>query len=218
MDSSAPFALGPRVAQCLEPLPAMTLSDGDVLSLRREQRRMQFEAGRRCAARLLASLDAAEIAVGVGPLGSPLWPRGFTGSITHKHDVLAVAVARTDEASSLGIDIESWVTGAVAADIEQICLDAQERALSVAAGFERAWFATVAFSAKEALYKCLFPTVGEFFDFSAARIVHVDAQAGLLRLALSRPLGPRWAQGRVLEGRFRSTASHVFSSFELHPG
>jgi len=193
----------------------MMPSDGDVLNLRRQQRRMQFDAGRQCAARLLASLGAAETTVGAGPLGSPVWPRGFTGSITHKHDVLAVAVARTEAAASLGIDIEAWVSDAVAADIEQVCLDEHEKALAAAAGVERAWFATVAFSAKEALYKCLFPTVGEFFDFSAARIVHLDARAGSLRLALTRPLGPRWAEGHVLEGRFRSSTSHVFSSFEL---
>lgn len=195
----------------------MALSAGDVLNLRREQRRMQFEAGRRCAARLLASLGAAETSVRTGPLGSPLWPHGFSGSITHKQDVLGVVVARTEDASSLGIDIEAWVSDAVAADIEQICLDEVEKAMAAAAGLERAWFATVAFSAKEALYKCLFPTVGEFFDFSAARIVQVDTQAGSLRLQMTRRLGQRWPQGCVIEGRFRSSASHVFSSFELSP-
>jgi enterobactin synthetase component D len=216
MDSSAPFALGPRIAQCVEALPAMA-PGGDLLAVRREQRRLQFEAGRRCAARLLASLGATETDVAVGPLGSPLWPQGFTGSITHKQDVLAVAVARTGDVASLGIDIEAWVSEDVAADIEQVCLDGAEKALAVAAEFERRWFATLAFSAKEALYKCLFPSVREFFDFSAARVVHVDSASGLLRLQLTRPLGSRWAQGQVLGGHFRGSDSHVFTSFELAP-
>jgi len=217
MDPAAPFALGPRVAQWVELLPALPLSIDDVLDSRRERRRQQFEAGRRAAARMLNSLGATEAVVGVGPLGSPLWPTGFAGSITHKHDLLAVAVARTGEASSIGIDIEAWVSDAVAGDIEQICLDAQEKALAAVAGVERAWFATVAFSAKEALYKCLFPTVGEFFDFSAARIVRIDAQSGALHLQLTRSLGSHWARGCVLEGRFRTNLSHVFSSIELPP-
>jgi enterobactin synthetase component D len=217
MDDSAPFALGPRVAQSLEALPPVAQPGADPLDLHRERRRLQFDAGRRSAARLLQALGAAKTAVGVGPLGSPLWPSGFTGSITHKLDVLAVAVARTAEVASLGIDIEAWVGDAVAADIEQVCLDDHEKALAAAAAFERRWFATLAFSAKEALYKCLFPSVGEFFDFSAARVVQVDERAGRLRLRLTRPLAPRWPQGHTLEGRFRASASHVFTSFELAP-
>ena len=57
---------------------------------------------------------------------------------------------------------------------------------------------TIAFSAKESFYKAAYPTVGRFFDFSAAQVVSVNPGVGRLLLEVVEPLdetfvaGSRW--------------------------
>ena len=47
---------------------------------------------------------------------------------------------------------------------------------------------TILFSAKESLFKSAFHDVGRYFDFSAARIVGLDMDGGMLSLELTQAL------------------------------
>src|SRR6185295_16435570 len=80
---------------------------------------------------------------------------------------------------------------------------------------------TFAFSAKESLYKCLYPLVGKFMDFSAARVVAVTGHAhserlvGELALELSVDWSPEFRAGRQFQARFLATERHVESAVVL---
>ena len=47
------------------------------------RRQAEYFGGRLCAAAALAEHGCVGAPVGIGPLAAPLWPAGFTGSITH---------------------------------------------------------------------------------------------------------------------------------------
>jgi enterobactin synthetase component D len=87
-----------------------------------------------------------------------------------------------------GIDIETRATPRDLDAILHRTVDASERAL-IATADDVALAATLCFSAKEALFKALFPTVKRFFGFDCARLVALP-QGGQMTLKLTRVLHP----------------------------
>lgn len=61
---------------------------------------------------------------------------------------------------------------------------------------------TLTFSAKESLFKALYPQVRCYFDFLDARMVAVDTQRQTFVLALLKTLTPNCPAGRRFSGRF----------------
>ncbi|RQP26338.1 4'-phosphopantetheinyl transferase family protein [Piscinibacter terrae] len=220
MSEGLPFKLGAAVLQRIEPLvPANEPGGGDaqILASRRLARQRQFQTGRRCAAELLSALGSSVTEVGVAADRSPVWPPGFVGSITHKDTILGVAVAKASAVGAVGIDIERVLSPKLADDVESVCLIARERELGRRLGIERCLFATLCFSAKESLYKCLYPSVRRFFDHFAAEVIELDVAEGTMRLRLNEHLSSAAPLGRVLAGSFRLRDDHAFTSFELPP-
>jgi 4'-phosphopantetheinyl transferase EntD len=143
-----------------EPLWPAELSAAGLMSAKRLR---EFSAGRHCARRALAHLGHAPVALPVGPGRAPLWPAGIIGSISHTAEIAVAVVARQAQLQSLGIDVES-------ADplepglLELVCRD-DERAAMAVSGLEHGLGAKLIFSAKESVYKCLWPLTGVFLEF-----------------------------------------------------
>ena len=116
------------------------------------KRRRTFAAGRACARRALG----LEVPIGVGRGGAPCWPSGFVGSIAHTDDA-AVAVA-SQTLRAIGIDIESLARAATVRDLLAIVTTAGD----VPPACPDA--AAIVFSAKESVYKCLFPIGGRLLE------------------------------------------------------
>ncbi len=143
-----------------EPLWAAELSATDRMSAKRLR---EFSAGRQCAREALARLGQAPVALPVGPGRAPLWPAGIIGSISHTAEIAVAVVARRAQVRSLGIDVES--ADPLAAELlALVCRDAERAALAVS-GLEPGPGAKLLFSAKESLYKCLWPLTGVFLEF-----------------------------------------------------
>lgn len=70
------------------------------------ERRRSFALGRSCARQALADLGVDSCAIPAGPRGEPLWPKGFTGSITHRGSFWAAAAAPSRACLAIGIDAE----------------------------------------------------------------------------------------------------------------
>jgi 4'-phosphopantetheinyl transferase EntD len=127
-----------------------------------EKRRREFTAGRHCARQALVRLGQEPVALPIGPGRAPVWPPGIIGSISHTDEIAIAAVAYQAELQSLGIDVES-------ADplepglLELVCRE-EERAAQTLLG------AKLIFSAKESVYKCLWPLTGVFLEFHAIGI------------------------------------------------
>jgi 4'-phosphopantetheinyl transferase EntD len=129
----------------------------------------EFAAGRACARAALAEFGVREFALRAGPDRQPLWPEGFIGSITHTAGYCAAAVASRARMLALGLDTET--VGAPTQDIWPTISRGEELAWvqSLPAG-ERPAAVTLLFAAKEALYKCQYPLVGEWLDFHDVRV------------------------------------------------
>ena len=180
------------------------------------KRQRQFMAGRYCAVRALESLGgpAPALAILRGPAGEPLWPDGVTGSITHTGPLASAAVAWRSDVRSVGIDTEAIVSDAQCARLSHVVLQPSERAAGPAALAERVRF-TLVFSAKESVFKCLYPLVGARFDYAAVAVTSIDLAAGSFVARLTTALAPALPEGRAIDGRFEIGDRYVHTGVWL---
>ena len=69
-------------------------------------RREEFRRGRTVARAALAAAGAPLTAIPVGRDRQPIWPAGFTGSITHTTGLVAAIAAQAGVVRALGLDAE----------------------------------------------------------------------------------------------------------------
>lgn len=149
-------------------------------------------AGRKRKAEHLAGRIAAAHALpdrtvpGIGPSGEPLWPEGVSGSITHSGTQAMAVVVRHPDAL-VGIDCEAILPDPEARDIQDGIVDVQEAICLTHSGYPFALALTLAFSAKESLFKALFPQVKTYMGFERARVTELTEKT--ITLALSHPAG-----------------------------
>jgi 4'-phosphopantetheinyl transferase EntD len=139
-----------------------------------ESRRQQFTAGRLLARQAWQRLGIAPQALLNDEQRVPCWPAGLVGSITHTHGWCAAAVARAEQVDALGTDVEA----ATPLDTElwqRICRPEELRVLETYAAPRAGLLAKAFFSAKESIYKALYPRVRIFLDFQA---MHIELAPG----------------------------------------
>jgi enterobactin synthetase component D len=185
------------------------------------KRRAEFLAGRLAARTALSALGIDSIP-GRNEDGSPRWPAQISGSITHGAERAFCAVARASDVRSLGIDVERLMGPETKAELTaRICNAAELSVLARGLGAPEHHLVSLAFSAKESLYKCLYPLVGHFMDFGAARVVAAEGwgsesrRAGELTLELSVDWSAELPQGRQLQAQFVASPRHVQSAVLL---
>src|ERR1700736_5177087 len=139
-----------------------------------QQRQREFLAGRWCAEEALQCLGAGSTHVAMAEDRAPIWPDGVVGSITHTGDFAAAAVAWAADIAGLGIDSEQIIDPAAARDIADICMVDEATLFKAADGRSFCEFCTFVFSAKEAVFKCLFPLTRIFLEFTDVRITSLD--------------------------------------------
>ncbi|MDA7430257.1 4'-phosphopantetheinyl transferase superfamily protein [Primorskyibacter aestuariivivens] len=144
------------------------------------KRQAEFLAGRLIANTALRMLGFGPGKIGRGAFGEPLWPDGIRGSITHSKGFAAVWL--TTEAWHPGLDAEHMPSPSAIEAIRSGVLTEAERARPLS---NRDHVAV--FSAKEALFKALFPLVGKRFGFGAAELESPITDEHL-RLRLTRDL------------------------------
>lgn len=185
------------------------------------KRRAEFLAGRLAARTALATLGFDALPSRRED-GSPQWPAQVVGSISHGAERALCAVARASQLRSIGIDTERLMGDAASAELRaRICSDEERAVLARGIDAPDHHLVTFAFSAKESLYKCLYPLMGRFMDFSAARVSAAEARregarvAGELTLELSVDWSDELTCGRRLQARFVASERHVVSAVLL---
>jgi enterobactin synthetase component D len=173
-----------------------TFTPGDLLwlphhaALARAGKKRQTEhlAGRIAAVHALR-LFGEKAVPGIGELRQPLWPAGLFGSISHCGKTAVAVVSRTPT----GIDIERVFDDTLAASLAQeIATDSELAVLRhCSPGFTLAL--TLAFSAKESLYKAFSLNHPELQHFHQATVISVDEQQVRLNIAaLTLTVSVRW--------------------------
>jgi len=185
---------------------AQVVSDLEPNATRRQR---EFAEGRACAQTLLKHWNVTE-KVGVGEDRAPIWPVGFTGSISHTDHWIWSAVTKSDQNPSLGIDTEIVVDENTRKTLYDDILTEQERMVVQSLGFDPELTFTLAFSAKESFYKCWYPITREFFGFRQAAIESCTETSVRIVSLVSNPnfkLTPNW-----LDVHYLVTDQDVFTA------
>jgi 4'-phosphopantetheinyl transferase EntD len=192
------FPGGVAAAELRAPGDPAQLDPEEALSVARAvpKRVGEFAAGRLCARSALARFGIASFAVRAARDRQPLWPAGLVGSITHTQGFCAAVVG--EQARFVGLGLDSENADAVSPDLwPSICIAAELAWIASLPARQRTRAATLVFAAKEAFYKCQYPSTGEWLSFSDLRIVprerallegsfDVEAQRTLQALAPQR--------------------------------
>ena len=168
------------------------------------KRAREFAAGRLLARQLFGELGmSSERAIPVAEGRAPLWPAGVVGSISHCHDLCAVALASRARSTGIGIDVEA--NRLLGRELRDLCLRPDEFGLP-----QSLWM--LLFSAKESVYKALFPTMRQFLDFQDVSI-RFEGE-GTFRATLWRS-APPFRVGEHFPGRFFVGERHIATAVVL---
>lgn len=172
-------------------------------------RQVDFAVGRSCARAALTALGYPAAPLLSRPDRTPDWPAGAVGSLSHTQGYGVAAVARCRDLLGIGIDAERL--GRLGRELWPKILTAREVAnLAHYDDQEQDFRATLAFSAKEAYFKCQFPSCGRWLDFRDAEVDVVTGE--VLQLTVLPPVEPEWS---CLRGRYLAGPELVVTAFGL---
>jgi 4'-phosphopantetheinyl transferase EntD len=163
-----------------------------------KKRRLEFFSGRWCAAQCLQERNSPSLNVKVSSDRAPIWPNAYIGSISHSNLTAVSLVGSILDYSAIGIDLQQKSEYSVAEDLKAIIFHSNE--------LEKFWdnkrhtFSTenfdIIFSAKETLFKALYPKYRHFFDHHCAEVIYINKIKGELKIQLTAGLGNIWKQGQ----------------------
>jgi len=145
------------------------------------RRKAEFLAGRYSAQQSLLRLFKKntiyiekDVDISIGRNRQPLFPVYSRGSITHSGAVSLSAVGLSEDFHALGIDFEFIVSDEDALILQKQVLYPTELQLAKTSHLDTNTMITLIFSAKESLFKALYPDVGAYFDFFAAEVINIE--------------------------------------------
>lgn len=175
-----------------------TFTDGDLLWLPHhdelahagKKRRTEHLAGRMAAAHAL-HYQGEKAIPGIGPQRQPLWPQGMFGSISHCANQALAVVSR----QPVGVDIETLFSPQLAAEVATHIASPTEIFRLQTSGLPFAVALTLAFSAKESVYKAFSHQANPFPGFPAATVLALHE--GTIRVQLTAAFSPALAGREV---------------------
>jgi len=195
---------------------ALIVRASDIESLvGREKRSADHAAGRLAAAEALQQAGCLD-AVGRRDNGCPIWPDGIVGSISHTRNFAWAAIGSSSAFRSIGIDTEPMCEPETIENLRDQIGGGTEWRLARNAGLDEAQAFTVLFSAKESLYKCVYPLCRVFFDFGDVCLVEIGKEKLTLRVNDDCP--NRLMRGVEVDVAYSVTETDVFTACWLHQG
>jgi enterobactin synthetase component D len=154
------------------------------------KRQAEFLAGRLCARAALQQLDHLNYIPAIGEDRAPVWPAQWRG---------------------LGMDLENVLSLERAERLAGEILTADElQRMATLPREQIAQLVTLTFSAKESLFKALYPIVQKRFYFEHAEMLEWS-DSGQLRLRLLTDLSSEWCDGKELMAQFSVNDGQLLS-------
>ena len=178
-----------KIEKPIEHFTAAGLVIPPELSRAVDKRKIDFLAGRYCATKAIAKhlgQDDWLEEIPIGESRAPLWPLKLIGSITHTKKYGAAIIANDSDYVGIGIDAEALIKNASHDLAKHICCEG-ELETWLKRPFSQTELLTLIFSAKETLFKCIYPSQLDFFGFHDARLRHIGEH--FVSLELCRKVG-----------------------------
>ncbi|MDB6145081.1 MAG: 4-phosphopantetheinyl transferase [Pseudomonas sp.] len=180
------------------------------------KRQAEFLAGRLCAREALQQLDGRRYVPDIGEDRAPIWPVDISGSITHSHGWAAAIVGQRQQWRGLGMDMENLLDADRAQRLAGEILTPDELQRMAAGPAEQiALLVTLTFSAKESLFKALYPLVQKRFYFEDAQLLEWS-DSGHARLRLQIDLSSEWRNGSELDAQFSVQDGQLLSLISIN--
>jgi 4'-phosphopantetheinyl transferase EntD len=174
-----------------------------------EGRRLFFALGRAAARDALRELEGTEpVAIPRAPSGEPVWPASIVGSISHSHEVAVAVVGRREDYAGLGVDVEDRARGPSPRAARLVCRPSEMDWVDPESGTDRL---ARLFSAKEAVFKALFPIEQVWLGFADAELRWLHEEEGFEARVLKR-VGDAYPAGFVLRVNSTLGATWVLST------
>jgi 4'-phosphopantetheinyl transferase EntD len=177
------------------------------------KRKAEYLAGRVCAKHVLKALNIYNFELRSGVDRAPIWPYSIVGSITHSQEIAMAMVAHNTDVAGIGIDIEQLMSAKQEQELQQQILHPDEL-------FQFQLFAkqiphplTVIFSAKESIFKALYPSVKQFFGFEAAKLIAFNEQQ--LQFKITKTLSEQVPQGTCVTVFYQCNNEQVLTECEF---
>ena len=180
-------------------------------ALRRQQ---EFRAGRTYARRALEVFGLENQQIGRADDRSPIWPNSIVGSITHSSQICAAVVARSQAYWGIGIDLEP--SKPLAVELYSAIGRPEEQSSfyrPVVAHDRELDRGKLVFSAKEAVFKAIYPSLRQWFDFQDV-LVEIDVSSARFTASfISTVQAPK---DSVFEGRWSFIEDHFVTALIVH--
>lgn len=178
------------------------------------KRRAEYLAGRFVARQVLNMLGPRDYLLENGPDRAPCWPDGIQGTLSHNNNrVLCAAqiipLRLSSSGSGIGVDVESWITDDKTDDIWPGIISDEEYHQLQTGPLPFSQMLTLVFSAKESLFKAIYPQLRCYCDFLDVRLVECTLESGRFELELLRELSPEFMVGRRFQGCFKLMETDV---------
>ena len=136
-----------------------------------QKRRSEFTLGRIFAHKALSSFNLESEPILRNPeTREPCWPDSVLGSITHSGGFAAVAVGLKKEIRGVGIDLESFSRSIDFKIRRHLCVNSELEWLESLPTKQAKRALLIIFSAKESIFKCLYPCTKTYLSFKDAAV------------------------------------------------
>lgn len=174
------------------------------------KRRAEYLAVRYAAQRLLRARDCYDN-VDSAPNRAPVWPAGFCGSLSHTSEYAIAVIAPAVGVTIPGVDIEVLSQPDIKEIADTFTIRQEGDYLLSIENINIETLLVIVFSAKESLYKSLYPEVGLFFDFDVACFCEINTQEKTFTLIPIQTLSPDYVAGSLISGYYAMLGKNVIT-------
>ena len=141
----------------------------------------------------------------------PRWPDSVWGSITHSAGFAAVAVGLKKEIKGVGIDLESFSRSVDFKIRRHVCVDSELEWLESLPTKEAERSLRIIFSAKESIFKCLYPGTKTYLTFKDA-VVKINENTNNFSFTIFKSLPGIIQQGFTHHGQYSEMDKMLLTS------
>lgn len=134
-----------------------------------DKRKEEYLKSRELAHELFSEIGISDFKLLNDDKRAPIWPSDIVGSISHSSGFAIVAISK--ELKSIGIDLEKVMSDERSKKLKDQFLSEEEIKINQ---IDFNLFATIVFSAKESLFKLIYPLCEEYFGFHSAKVREVS--------------------------------------------